>query len=145
VAEKENQDQQRQVDPDKRPTKRSKQSIYAVAKIPVSKDLEARIPEVAGPKGLNLWHTTKFLNGEEDLIRATAQVMGDIPDCKKCLEEPDVNLRAEYILAFKETYGHLICKAINDGRNNTNQALKQPTLSDTTTDCPCRIPSRLFC
>jgi hypothetical protein len=125
VAEKENQDQQRQVDPDpnKRPTKKSKQSNY-VAKIHVSKDLEARIPEVAGPKGPNLWRTTKFLNGEEDLIKATAQIMGDIPDCKKYLEEPDVNLRAENILAFKETYGHLICKAINDGRNNTQSGLK---------------------
>jgi hypothetical protein len=105
-------------EPQKGPT-----SIY-VAKIPVSKDLEARIPEVAGPKGPNLWRTTKFLNGEEDLIKVTAQVMGDIPDCKKYLEEPDVNLKAENILAFKETYGQLICKAINDRQNNTQSGLK---------------------
>jgi hypothetical protein len=48
----------------------------------------------------------------------------NIPDCKKYLEEPDVNLRAKNILAIKDTYGHLICKAINDGQNNIQSGLK---------------------
>jgi chromosome segregation ATPase len=131
VVEKESQDQQRQVDPDKRASKKSKHSIY-VAKKPISKDLEAQIPEVAGPKGPNLWRTTKFLNGKEDLIKATAQVMRDIPDCKKYLEEPDVNVRSKNTLAFKETYGQLMT-----GEILPNQALNRPTLSGTPGNCPC--------
>jgi hypothetical protein len=101
----------------------SKHSTY-VAKIPISKDLEAQILKVAGPKGPNLWRTTKFLNSEEEFIKAIVQFMCDIPDCKKYLEEPDVNVRSKNILAFKETYGQLICKAINDGQNTTQSGLK---------------------
>ena len=129
VTEKENMDRQRQDDEDKRANedkraaKKSKTTVY-VAKIPINKDLEARVPVVAGQKGPSLWRTTKFLNGEDDLIRATAQVMRDIPDCKKYLEEPDAQMRAENIMAFKETYGQGICNAINSGRNNSQTGLK---------------------
>ena len=107
--EKENQEQQLQLqarsNSSKKPLKRMKGSTY-VAKIPVNKELEARILECAGHKGPNLWRTTKFLNGEEDLFKATAQIMRDIPECKKFLEEEDVHVKADNIAAFRETYGH---------------------------------------
>lgn len=145
--EKENQEQQLQLqarsNSSKKPLKRMKGSTY-VAKIPVNKDLEARILEYSGHKGPNLWRTTKFLNGEEDLLKATAQIMRDIPECRKFLEEEDVHVKADNIAAFRETYGHAICKGVNDGKITRKQALKTPTLTGTITSCQFLTPSNFF-
>ena len=111
---KENQENQVQNATASKPKKGNVAGSYLV-KIPLTQHLSDRIASLAGSKGPNLWRTTKFLSHERDLFLATKQIMTEISDCKRYLKGDDEDEINRYVESYKETYGNVICKAINDG------------------------------
>ena len=79
--------------------------------------------EVAAAVVEFLFRGCKFLSTDDQLKSACEDLMGDMPRFKSYLD--DVNTKDDYIEAFYDAYGDVVCKTLNVARSNCQQGIKK--------------------
>ena len=70
-----------------------------------------------------LYRGCKFLATPDQLVSACEDLMADMPRFKDYLQ--DLDKKEDYIDAFYEAYGDVVCKTLNVTRSNCQQGLKK--------------------